>query len=59
MEEEIEFKPPSIPEEQYESPDVIELLTPAGDPSGFSLGSTRHIPSPGRERPPEGSRRPR
>jgi hypothetical protein len=59
MEEEIEFKPPSTPVEQYESPDVVELFTPTGQRSGFSLGSTLHIPSPGHERPPEGLRGPR
>ena len=38
-------KPPGAGN-QYESPEVIRLLLPNGDDSGFSIGVGRHVPKP-------------
>jgi hypothetical protein len=41
----IDHKPPS-PGTGYESPQVIPLLRSDGSPSGFAIGSARHVPTP-------------
>ena len=41
----ITHKPPA-PGDFYEDLEDIELLFPNGEPSGFFLGATRHVPRP-------------